>query len=133
MSENINDTAIGTPTEFYADKIWEGTLLPNAGTITSPFFDFAQTLGKIEAKLFANTAFTLPESVTIVVEFLNDAGDVLITRVVEGLTGGTVFETGDLILGYVAGNEITDVSTQVSVTTTTDLSAGSVDLGIYQV
>jgi hypothetical protein len=132
-TELTADTGIiGKNTHFAPDVVLDGVSLESSGTTTSGEFLLAQTLGRTEIRIVADTAIAVgSDNLTVsIITSPTSGGTFNDTIFVRALTGVS-FVIGDTVAAYIPTQEITECYAKVTILT--DYNATDEDVSAFTI
>jgi len=132
MGTALTAATIGKNTHFAPDVILDDVTLESSGTTTSAEFLLAQTLGRAEVRVVANTAIAVgSDNLTVsVITSPTSGGTFNDTIFVRALTGVS-FAIGDTVAAYIPTREITECYAKVTILT--DYNATDEDVSAFTI
>lgn len=132
MGTALTAATIGKNTHFAPDVILDDVSLESSGTTTSGAFLLAQTLGRTEVRVVANTAIaTASDSLVVsVVTSPTLAGTYNDTIFVKTITGVS-FVAGDTVAAYIPTQEITECYAKITIVS--DYNASDEDVSAFTI
>jgi len=139
MANDVINTeyTVGGRASNYQDRVFDATALPNATTLESSVFRFAKTQARTELVITANTAITIADGQSIIIDLHWDddkGGSFTESRTVASYSpsGETKeFAIGDTV-GIITPESDIEHYCKVIITATANQSAGKVDGKIYR-
>ena len=132
MATALTSATIGKNTKFASDVILDGVSLESSGTTTSGEFMLAQTLGKTEVRVVADTVIaTASDSLIVSVVTSPTSGgsfdDTIFTKTITGVS----FAIGDTVAAYIPTQEIEECYAKITIVS--DYNATDEDVSAFTV
>ena len=133
MGTALPSATIGKNTTFASDRILSAVALESSGTTTSAEFLLAQTLGRTEVRVVANTALVAGSDTLVISVVTADVtggtfNNTVVTRTVTGS-----YAAGATLAGFIMPAELEECYTKVTIVSDYDASGTDVDVMTVEV
>ena len=132
MGTALTAATIGKNTHFAPDVILDGVTLESSGTTTSGEFLLAQTLGRTEVRVVADTAIaTSTDSLVVSVVTSPTSGGSFNDTIFSKTITGVSFAIGDTVAAFIPPQEITECYAKITIVS--DYNATDEDVSAFTV
>ena len=132
MGTALTSATIGKNTHFAPDVILDGVTLESSGTTTSGEFLLAQTLGRTEVRVVADTAIaTSTDSLVVSVVTSPTSGGSFNDTIFSKTITGVSFAIGDTVAAFIPPQEITECYAKITIVS--DYNATDEDVSAFTV